>query len=339
MKKILYSGRAINSHIGGNTTYARKILLGMETEGFDCSVLPSVQSPVANLLVENGPLARSNTTDLVHFTNDTGPLFAFKKPVITTVHGMASLHVETGRSRLSEAIWRARVSAAIKFSNIVVTVSQTSAQDLQNHFGLDGSKIRIIPHGIDYEFYSDEANPAALPEGFPARFMLYLGNIEHRKNVMSLVGAMNLLRESGVSLPLVIAGRPAWNSDEIMKLIRASPNVIYLGFVSEEVKRTLLQTTDLFLFPSRYEGFGFPVLEALAAGARVVSSFQGALQEVSGPSAQFTGLDPLGIATTISRELQTEENSNKRSERRLFAKGFSWATSVAKHRDVYEELL
>jgi alpha-1,3-rhamnosyl/mannosyltransferase len=200
--------------------------------------------------------------------------------------------------------------------------------------------LTTIEHGIDVQLF---AAPAVLsPEvagRLPDRFALYLGNIEPRKNLVPLITAFALPELRALDLKLVVAGKPAWNADESLAAMDSSPDIVRLGFVSDEDRRALMQTATLFTFPSLYEGFGFPVLEALAAGGVVVTSDRGSLAEVAGPSLRFPSLDPEGIAAGIVTAASDDAaRAACLSEGREWASRFTWDTSVDKHIEVYERI-
>ena len=171
-------------------------------------------------------------------------------------------------------------------------------------------------------------------------YVLYMGNIEPRKNIEALVRAFELPEMRLAGVRLVIAGRPAWNCGEILKTIEESPSTQYLGFVSEGDKRALLRECSLFAFPSLYEGFGFPVLEALASGAVVVSARSGSLAEVAGPALSFPALTSEGIAEGIIAGLgDTAARESCVAEGSAWAARFKWEESARAHAAVYEEVM
>jgi glycosyltransferase involved in cell wall biosynthesis len=167
---------------------------------------------------------------------------------------------------------------------------------------------------------------------------LYVGNIEPRKNLLPLIEAFENPRIVALGIPLLIAGRPAWNSQEILGKIASAKNTFYLGPVSENLKRYLMQKTSLFTFPSLFEGFGLPVLEAMASGAKVLSSTGGSLAEISGPSLSFSDLTTDAFVEDIYDALQTDYTNEARIASKNWAANFTWQKSIEKHIEVYESL-
>ncbi|WP_287001909.1 glycosyltransferase family 4 protein [Gordonia sp. UBA7860] len=278
---------------------------------------------------------------VLHFTADTGPILRTRTPSIVTVHGIASRWIDGVRRKPAEKVWRTRVSRAISSADAVVTVSASSAKDVAAVFNIDEKAINVIPHGIDYERFS---RPSGLSlqagSAVPREFMLYIGNIEPRKNVDALCEAFSSQIVQNLGIQLVIAGRPAWAYGQTMQRISNTPGIIYLGEVSDEDVVALLQRAKLFVFPSRYEGFGFPVLEAMASGCPVLTTRRGALNEVAGPAATVDDLDPEAIAEGIVACLADEEwlDATSRSGR-LWAQDFSWDRSVESHLELYKQVL
>jgi glycosyltransferase involved in cell wall biosynthesis len=278
--------------------------------------------------------------DVLHFVADTGPLYKSRRPSVVTVHGVASRWVDNIRKPWLDEVWRYRVRQAIRSTDRVITVSNSSAQDIQDVFGIDRSSISVIPHGIETEKFRTPVEVSdSIASVLPKEFVLYLGNIEPRKNLRELIEAFRTPDIRDLGVPLVIAGKPAWDFQEIMQAIDATPNVIHLGFVSDTDRTALMQRCQLFVFPSLYEGFGFPVLEALSAGAVVLASRRGSLQEVAGPSLALHDLGAAGIAEGLVSALTSPEA--RESCRRLgpqWAMNFSWDRSVDSHIALYRSV-
>lgn len=332
--------RILDRHVGGNTTYARHVAEGVEAAGHTVRRIPAGHNPAATLLKEN-LAAWQGGEGLLHYVADTGPLLGTRRPSVVTVHGVASRWIDVARSPLKSKIWSTRVSRAIRSVNHVITVSESSARDVQEVFGVPPEGITTIPHGIDVDQFSTrETLSDEVRQRVAGPFVLYLGNIEPRKNLDPLVRAFGRPEVRELGAQLVIAGKPAWDYDSTMRLIEDSPNVTHLGFVADSDRVALMQHCEVFAFPSLYEGFGFPVVEALAAGAVVVASRRGSLAEVAGPSLAFEELDETGIAAGLVRALKdTDSQDACRRDGLAWAQRFSWQASVDAHIDVYERVL
>lgn len=339
---VLMPERILDRNVGGNTTYARNIARGLFERGVLVERMPAGKHPVHTTLLETIQAKRSPRSDgILHYVADTGPLLRTRGPSIVTVHGVASRWISTARTPRQELIWRQRVAAAIRNTDKVVTVSHSSANDIADVFDVSRDSIQVIHHGIHAP---DFASGSKLSEGtvrkLPPEFILYLGNVEPRKNLVELVEAINRNASHSTSIPLVIAGRPAWNYEQSLQSIQSSENVIYLGFVSDNDRRALMQKCTLFVFPSLYEGFGFPILEAMAAGAPVLTTDKGSLAEVCGPARIMTGTDRVSIADSLSAALSDSAWMNQaRVQGTEWASHFSWDKSVEAHIGIYRELI
>lgn len=336
MNTVYLPERILNRNTGGNTTYTRAIAERLVSYGWAVDTIPAGRTPPLTAVRETAFGLRSLSGSVLHFSADTGPLLKPRTPSVVTVHGIASRWTPVARTPRQEAIWRGRVARAIELTDRVITVSKSSARDISAVFNIDESEVDVIPHGIDAAYFSETCHPSeALAEALPPRFALYLGNIEPRKNVAALVEAF-----ASQDIPLVIAGRFAWNFEEAAAAIAASENVIHLGYVSDDDRRALMQSCTIFVFPSLYEGFGFPILEAMAAGAPVLCSASGSLAEVSGPARIFEGLAPDELAVGVREALaDVAWLASAPEEGKAWADTFSWERSVAHHDAVYSTLL
>jgi glycosyltransferase involved in cell wall biosynthesis len=174
----------------------------------------------------------------------------------------------------------------------IFSVSRSTKDDLETRYGIRPSKIEVIHSGIDGRFHEYDRNDpklVAVKEKYalPYQFILYLGAFEPRKNIVSVVRAFTALKKMRhpelEKLSLVLAGVSGWKEDEILEEIGHSPfrgNILLPGFVEDEDKPALYNLASLFAYPSFYEGFGFPPLEALACGVPVVTSSSSSLPEI-----------------------------------------------------------
>lgn len=336
--KVVMSGRILDRNVGGNTTYAREIATRLGAHGASVERLAVGRNPVTTMIAETRDARRIRSQSVVHFVADTGPLLAPKIPSVVTVHGVASRWISTARNSAQEFIWRKRVGAAIRICDRVITVSESSADDISDVFEIDRGSIAVIPHGVDVsKFHGRFLLSQDIKGILPEEFLLYVGNIEPRKNLIELIHAV----ESNPFLPpLVIAGKPAWNYRASMEAIRRAKRTMYLGFVSDSDRAALMKLCTAFVFPSLYEGFGFPVLEAMASGAPVITTERGSLKEVAGPSWTLPAVDRDSLGRGIESALRDHawlETAGGRG--RQWAEQFSWEESVIKHVEVYRGLL
>lgn len=330
--------RILDRNVGGNTTYARELASRLDVHGIRVGKLQAGPHPIATLLAETVESRRRRSDSVIHFVADTGPMIRPAIPSVVTVHGVASRWIRTARNRSQETVWRSRVAAAIRVTDRVITVSESSADDISSIFKIKREEIAVVPHGIDSSKFSrSNILSAEVSRRIPDDFLLYIGNIEPRKNLIELVHAV----EMDISLPpLVIAGKPAWNYRESLEAINSARRTIYLGFVADEDRAALMQACTAFVFPSLYEGFGFPVLEAMAAGAPVVTTDRGSLREVAGPAMILDGVDRESINTGLRLALADASWLREAGHKgQLWADKFSWDASVARHAEIYRSLL
>lgn len=334
---IRFPERIIDRHVGGNTTYARELRAGLERRGFATGVIPSGRYPVTTMLGETMFGLQHRPGEVLHYSADTGPLLPTRAASVVTVHGVASRWISVARSPLQEKLWRARVARAIRSTQRVITVSNSAADDVAAVFDIDPATITTIPHGMDVDYFSSPTDLSPEVRAIvPAEYVLYLGNIEPRKNLIELVRAFSRPELVRTGLTLVIAGKPAWNFEEAMVAITSAPNVVHLGFVSDSDRIALMQAAQAFVFPSLYEGFGLPVLEALAAGTPVVASRRGSLREVAGPAREIAELDQIGIADALIDALGDKAwRAAAAQDGPTWARRFTWDASVERHIDIY----
>lgn len=176
-------------------------------------------------------------------------------------------------------------------ASLIITPSQSTKEDLVSLYGGDERKIHVIPLGVDVgEFSHKEYAPREVQDPY----LLFIGRIEKKKNISGIIRAFEYVRKNTPDpLKLVLIGIPGFGYKDIKKEIAASPyasEIIETGFVTTEKKRAFLQHASMLVFPSWYEGFGLPVLEAQAAGTPVITSNLSSLPEIAGDGALF--VDP-----------------------------------------------
>lgn len=177
----------------------------------------------------------------------------------------------------------------------IIAVSKNTKQDIIDLYNIPEEKISVIHSGIDPHFTplaqdAPEAKKVKTLYGLPDSFLLFLGTIEPRKNIESLIEAFDMIKASGKypNLKLVLVGGKGWNNKHIYKIIESAVfrgDIIFTGYIPQEHKQALYSLATVFVFPSYYEGFGFPPLEAQACGTPVIASTAGSLPEVLGNSA------------------------------------------------------
>jgi glycosyltransferase involved in cell wall biosynthesis len=241
--------------------------------------------------------------DVFFMPNLNFAAFSRKTRVFVTAHDL-SFELFPEFFSWKQRLWHFAVNfrGLLRRADRVIAVSQSTEDDLVSIYGIPREKIQVIPSGVDERFAPMNRNDLALlavqeKYHLPYKFFLYLGTIEPRKNLESLLKAFEVFRRTAIGemakYELVLAGRPGWNYEALFKAIEESPvkEAIHLiGFVDDADKPALYNLASVFIYPSFYEGFGFPPLEALASGTSVIASHSAALPEVIGEAGVL--IDP-----------------------------------------------
>lgn len=286
--------------------------------------------------------------DLMHFCHFNAPIF-YRGPSVVTIHDL-TLSYFPGKKMTS---WIRRLAyqivlwAITRKARRIIAVSQNTKDDLVRLLSVPESKIRVVYHGISPEF----SKPSSISLGeLGARFglnkpyFLYTGVWRDHKNVVGLLQAFRgLLDALGPNTQLAITGRPNPNYPEVpdtLQTLGLSVDAVLTGLVSEEELRSLYQHALAYVFPSFYEGFGFPPLEAMASGVPVAASNTSSIPEICGEgnALYFDPRNPDEIREAM-RKLATDPELRKTlSERgREHARRFDWGQMAKATLDVYDE--
>jgi len=226
----------------------------------------------------------------------------------------------------------------------VHTVSEFVANDVRNNFEIDPQKVVAIPNGGPALVADDRVAQLAgdgrqLVGSSP--YLLFVGTIEPRKDIVTLIAAFNLLAAKESELQLVLAGPDGWGSQEVSAAINTSPfrsRIQRLGWVSDEQKEMLMAGATAFVYPSVFEGFGLPVLEALSLQTPVVTTRIDALLEVLGDAAIYANVgDPSSLAEAISTVLTDDVKAKDAvSKGRARLDQFQWDESARRLEDLFQ---
>jgi glycosyltransferase involved in cell wall biosynthesis len=294
---------------------------------------------------------RREAVDLFHAPHYVLPPLTPCRSVVT-IHDCIHLRFpQYLPSRLGYAYARGQMWAATHKAARVMTVSEASKRDILRYFRVPESRIDVIYNAIDERFWlePDVEEVKRVRERYRLTdpFVLYAGNIKPHKNLERLIEAFHLMRHEDRGLKdvqLLIIG------DEISKyatLRRAvhrhklHKHVRFFGFVSDQTLAALYRLADVFVFPSLYEGFGLPPLEAMASGTPVIASNVSSLPEVVGDAAlMIDPYDPAAIADAMARVL-TDTDLRVDLQGRGFARAreFSWERSIKRVSEIYEEVM
>jgi glycosyltransferase involved in cell wall biosynthesis len=243
---------------------------------------------------------------------------------VTTIHDVGFRYFPECYPTLVRWYLELTTRFAVRTARKIIAVSNTTKEDLIGAYGAEPARIEVIHSGLpimDAVLPTSERVTATLEHyGITPPYLLFLGRMETKKNVTRIVQAFFSLKERGFAHQLVLAGTPGVGFDEVAKLINASPHgidVVLTGYVGKE-KADLYAGAEAFVFPSLYEGFGFPILEAAAYGAPVVTSRTSSLAEVAGDAAVL--VDPLDVEDMAAAIASVIEDQGLRS--RLIESGF-----------------
>jgi len=213
-----------------------------------------------------------------------------------------------------------------------IVVSDATRTDLLTFFPVSPRRVHTIHEGLDPTF--SQESDVALPHGVEPPYLLFVSTLEPRKNVLGVLRAFELLHRWGYPGQLVLTGRWGWHTEEIREFLEKSPardRILHLDYVSRKQLPTLYRGADALLFPSWLEGFGLPILEAMACGTPVVTSGRSAMPEVAGPAAVYVDPgSPHGIASAVSALLEDDSHRQRLAELgRQRVTAFSWERAAA----------
>ena len=298
--------------------------------------------------------------DLVHGTNFVVPP-ARKAAMVVTVHDLSPLHFPQF-CRPAARAYPHLVKMAIRRGAWVHADSAFVAGEVVEALGVAPERVRTVHLGVTppatlpgREPEPDGGEPDGekgargwrhlLPE-WVSSYVLALGRVEPRKDLPTLVRAFDRFAGRHPGLALVIAGPEGWASDQLAEAVRASPvsdRVLLLGWVDEKTRDALLEGAAVFAYPSRYEGFGLPPLQAMASGAPVVASATGALKEVLGDAAWLVGVGDEGAMANALENLLDDDATRRELTRKgreraaLYTWGACAAGLVSLYRQATEE--
>jgi glycosyltransferase involved in cell wall biosynthesis len=283
-------------------------------------------------------------TDICHFTNGVGSLWT-PCPSVVTIHDMTVWLFPQYHYRRRQLAMRPFVPLAARRAAAVIAVSQATKDDVVRVLGVDPDKVHVVHEAASSRFQPVE-DPAELDRvrksyRLPPRLILHVGTIEPRKNLARLLEALARLRSRDrMDYALVLVGRPGWKHEsafEAVERLNLQDAVRLLGYVPTADLISLYSLADVVAFPSLYEGFGLPVLEAMACGTPVVTSAAGSLPEVAGDAAEF--VDPrsvqsiaAGLRRVLGDRARWEELRARGLER---ARAFGWDQAARETREIY----
>lgn len=262
---------------------------------------------------------------------------------VVTIHDLIFMRFPQYFGAVSRGIYRLKLQYACKHADKIIAISKKTAADLVELLSVDKDKITVIYQGCDDSFKVRQSTQkkASVKQKYrlPDNFILSVGTIEERKNLLLLVKAINLL--PGVKL--VVVGKQTAYIKQVREFIitnRLEQRVLFINNVSFDELPAVYQLADAFVYPSRYEGFGIPVLEALVSGTPVIAATGSCLEEAGGPDSLYVNPDDeQQLAQSINRLLTNAALCQDMVEKGLrYAANFEEQKLAAQLMDVYKSL-
>jgi len=293
-------------------------------------------------------LAQQLDLDVLHIPSYRRMLWRAPCPLVATIHDLAPFHI-TGKYDWKRMIYgRVIVKRLARRQDEIIAVSENTARDLKIFFGLGRDRVNVVWNGIDHQRFQPGEVAAAKKSagekwGLDRPFFLFVSRLEHPgKNHVRLIEAFTQFKAQTKSDWLLALGGSDWHGAEaIYAAAKNSPfaaDIRFLGFVSDATLPGLYQATDVFIYPSLFEGFGFPPIEAMACGVPVISSPRGSLREVVANAALI--IDPEDVAGIAGALVKMAGSANEREGWRLNgianARRFDWQENAAQTLAIYE---
>jgi glycosyltransferase involved in cell wall biosynthesis len=270
-------------------------------------------------------------------------------PVVVSVHDVSFLEFPEYFSRFRAMQLRCTVRRTVLSAERVLTPSEFSKRSIMRAYGLDDEKITVMPNGVSPKFrpMAREAASQWLKKRYqvPPQFILSVGDLQPRKNHIALIRAFEELIRTYPELPqhLIFVGKLAWRSEEVVAAAKAcsvASRIHFMDFVADEDLTRFYGACDLSVYPSLYEGFGLPIIEAMACGRAVACSNTTAMPEVADSAALL--FDPKSRIEMVRamRDLLLDAELRTRMERlgQQRASLYSWERTARKTLDVYYEV-
>jgi glycosyltransferase involved in cell wall biosynthesis len=281
-------------------------------------------------LIEAPKAINARDLDVVWFTKYVVP-FGIEAKTLATVHDLAYYMPELGAYSLADTLYmRVMIRNSVRRADHIIAVSEHTKGDLIERLAIPCERVTVIPEAADRRYWlpvdAERFRTWKKKRGMPDEFILFTGGISPRKNLLRLIQAFEQATSRIPHHKLVLTGGKGWQNSAVLSAIEKNRDVIRLGFVPDDEMPLLYAAADLFVYPSLYEGFGLPILEAQACGCPVLCSSNSSLPEVAGDGVRYVDpLDIAGVGDAIASIL-----ADRKEQRRLIEKGrqnaqrFSW---------------
>jgi glycosyltransferase involved in cell wall biosynthesis len=345
-QNLLHHLPAADPEIGYTVFLSERRYAGVPGIDLKVSHLPT-HRPVVRILWEQAiqPWSvRQAGVDLIHGMAFVGPLIG-ASPSVVTVHDLSFVHYPESFRALNRFYLRLFTRLSVRRARRVIAVSESTKRDLVQCYDLSPAKVDVVHNGVDDVYRSLPASKVAgfrAEQGLPDRFILFVGTLEPRKNVARLIEAY--ARLPGTRPPLMLVGGKGWLYDGIIARIEAlnlTDEVHFVGYVPAQDLPFWYNAAELFVYPSLYEGFGLPPLEAMACGTPVVASTASSLPEVVSQAGLL--VDPMNTEalTAAMEQVLADPDMQKKMRATGLARAekFSWHRAAQRTVDSYRRAL
>ena len=323
--------------------------LNMNLSGYDLHIVRSLPLSVYIRMGKAGKILPYSTlthskADLTVFFNYLTPGGLKGKNMITIYDLVSERFPETMQGRNRRLLQGHLKDSATRASSIL-TISEFSKSEIIDVLGVSEEKIFVGPCGVDTKFYTPgEGFETQINRKFNLeRYILYVGTLEPRKNIRTLVEAFSKISDKYPDVKLVLAGGLGWQPESTLKAIeesKAKDRIIRTGYISNEEKRDLLRNAQFFVFPSIYEGFGMPVTEAMACGTDCIVSESSSLVEISAGLVPMVAPKDAGLYAQVMEEKLLNPISQERRELLVaHAKSYTWEATAKACRNAISHAL
>ena len=291
-------------------------------------------------------LAQKNNVDILHQPCFSAPIF-YKGKVIVTIHDIIAILFGKDIPFFSRQFFSKIMPYSYSRADRIIAISEHTKNDIVKYLRISPEKIRVIPLAADDEYYKDvsENKIVSLKRKYKIsdKYMLHIGTLNPRKNLLFLIKVYSQIVKTFPNYQLVITGKKGWYYQSLFDLVdelKLNDKVIFTGYIDDKEKPAFYKGASLFLFPSLYEGFGLPPLEAMASGVPVISSNTSSLPEVIGEAGiLLSPTDELGWVRSIKQVLQDKNLQKVLSKKsQIQASNFSWEKNARQTLEVYKEV-
>lgn len=365
--RFAVDAHAIGRHLTGNEVYIRSLLGGFAEVDRRSEFITYVSAPGAERWIPErftvrqvssnpytrlgwdlGRLIRADRPDLIH-VQYTAPLLT-RTPVVVTVHDVSFIEHAEYFTAARRSQLRLTVGQTVRRAARILTVSEFSRDAILRAYDIAPEKVRVVPNAANPQFRvigRERAQNAVQGRlGFDAPFIFSVGDLQPRKNQIGLIAAYSRLLTECPQLKhhLVLTGKETWFTPKVREAARScgfASRIHFTGFVSDDDLLELYNACDCFVFPSFYEGFGLPILEAMACGRAVACSNTSSMPEVADGAGLLFDPHQTAEITRALKDILLDSELRGRMERLGVqrAAAFTWKKSARATLDVYKEVV